>query len=328
MGDKVEHCYAPYDFGFAVRRFVKRVQPRMLVLMETELWPHLIGMTAATGAPVAMVNARLSERSAKGYTRVASLVYPMLQHLSWIACQTQDHRQRFAALGAPENRLTVAGNVKFDLQLPTDFSQTTQQLRTRLGIVDQPVWLAASTHEGEEALVLDSFSQLRKQLPDLLLLLVPRHPHRAAELMTQCQQQGWQVALQSSAEEGAQPDIWLGDVMGTLLNLYGVANVAFVGGSLVERGGHNPMEPAVAGTPMISGPHVFNFAQAYEQLGAADAVTLVQSGEELTVATEQLLANKAEASAQAEAAQQVVGANRGATDQLVAGIERLLDKTL
>ncbi len=273
LGGRVDHCYAPYDFPWAVRRFFERVRPRLLVLMETELWPNLIDQAARRGVPVLLVNARLSERSARGYGHLGALTRGMLAQLRLVACQYPDHARRFEALGVPAARLLVLGSVKFDQTLPADHEVRVRALAERFALPAEPfapVWIAASTHPGEETLALAAHQDLRRHWPQARLILVPRHPTRADEVAKLVTERGFAVARQSRpgpADRAAA--VILGDTMGELLYLYGLARLAFVGGSF-GRGGHNPIEPALCGVPVVMGPDVFNFTDvvvAFEDAG-------------------------------------------------------------
>ena len=334
LADYVQHCYAPYDFATAVEQFYARVQPRMLILMETELWPNLINHAAKRNIPVLLVNARLSARSARGYKRVASLTRPMLGNLSLIACQNEDHRQRFIELGAEAAHVEVFGNVKFDVAKLAATGQQQVELKKLLGITAAPlVWIAASTHPGEDAIVFAAFAELRKHYPALSLILVPRHPHRAEGLFNEAEQLGYTTILHSErlaaqaigdpSEEAITPsatqqatqqsDVVIGDVMGTLLALYGLADVAFVGGSLVDVGGHNPIEPALHGIPILSGEHRHNFADVFNQLEEAGAVVSVASAEDIVAQLRELFAHTQRGVAMGRAGLAVIESNRGAT---------------
>ncbi len=319
LGDCVDHCYAPYDFTAGVKRFFQRVQPEILVLMETELWPNLIDEAHSAGIPVVLVNARLSERSARGYRRISGLSRPMLGKLSDIACQSQAHVERFIALGADPQTTTALGSVKYDVTLPQEFAQRVIYWRTQFALQDQLVWIAASTHPGEDALVLEAFQTIRQHLPATILLLVPRHPVRTNEVVELSRSAGLQVACQSASMEqplDEAPDVLVGDVMGTLLELYGVANVAFVGGSLVPVGGHNPLEPAVCGLPIVCGPHQFNFTDVMAHLTELDALQTINTAEELAEVVLLLLRDPEEMSRRGRAAASAVDQNRGATERV------------
>ncbi len=323
LGEWVDHCYAPYDFSFAVERFFAKVQPRLLVLMETELWPNLIAAAAQRDIPILLINARLSERSARGYAKIAGLSKVMLEQINFVACQTEVHRHRFIRLGVPEPRIQALGSVKFDIGLSPDLATQVRDLGRRLGVQPRlnkaahgpPVWIAASTHPGEEEIVLDSFAQIRQACPTLLLILVPRHPNRTLSVVDLVEQRGFTSGLQSTTR--AEPvDVLIGDVMGTLLQLYGLADVAFVGGSLVDVGGHNPIEPALFALPVISGPRQFNFADVFDQFAEAGALSTVTCAAELAAQVERLLSEVSSRQVMGEAALQVVERNRGATRRI------------
>ncbi len=312
----VDHCYAPYDFGFAVERFYRRVQPRMLILMETELWPNLIRNAVNNDVPVLLVNARLSERSAAGYGRIPKLTRFMLRNLDLIACQEAQHVERFVALGAPSDRVHRTGSVKFDAELPPGFNEERVELQDRWALTDRPVWIAASTHPGEDELVLEAFLEVRRAVADAVLLLVPRHPVRTDDVVQLVSQAGLAVH-RHSADAGTVEDVLVADVMGKLQVLYGLADVAFVGGSLVELGGHNPVEPALCGVPMLCGPHQFNFADAMTQFQAAGALLTIDSATELGRRVVYWFEHPDERRAAGQAGLAVVARNRGAQAQLL-----------
>lgn len=339
LGDCVDHCYAPYDFMSGVQRFFARVQPKILILMETELWPNLIGQASAAGIPVLLVNARLSERSARGYQRVSGLSRPMLRQLSDIACQSQAHVDRFVSLGADPATTLALGSVKYDVSLPVDFEQRVAHWRACFTLHRQPVWIAASTHPGEDAPVIAAFKTARQTLPNLVLVLVPRHPVRTDEVVDLAQQAGFTVARQSVSAAKAQlevadvpvdvpADVIVGDVMGTLLDLYGLAQVAFVGGSLVDVGGHNPLEPAVCGLPVLSGPHQFNFTDVMAALARNGALQTVTSEQQLGQAVIAVLTNPELAQQRGAAAIATVVENRGATERLLQLLRRRIRAAL
>ncbi len=311
------HCYAPYDFPWAVRRFYRAVRPKLLVLMETELWPNLMEEAAARSVPVLLVNARLSERSARGYARLGGLTRPMLRQLRWIACQYPAHAHRFEALGAPADRLIVHGSVKFDAAVPDDHAPRLASLRERWGFGDVPVWIAASTHPGEEAVALSVQQRLAARFPGLRLILVPRHPARAGEVARLAARHGFRLGWQSRPAAGDRSaEVIVGDTMGELAYLYGLADVAFVGGSLTRSGGHNPVEPAVWGVPAVVGPAVENFADVVAAFRAADAIALADDERVLGDVLERWLADPAQRRAAGERARQVVAANAGASRRL------------
>jgi 3-deoxy-D-manno-octulosonic-acid transferase len=315
----VAHCYAPYDFGFAVRRFLARVQPRLLVLMETELWPNLIGATADRNVPVVAINARLSERSARGYARIGWLTRPMLRRLQWIACQYPDHVERFRSLGAAAERVEAMGSVKFDLVLPRDHTARVAALRAEWRIGERPVWIAASTHPGEDEIVLAAHRALVARQPSAALVLVPRHPERSDAVARLAARAGFEVCrLSAGAAHSVRFDVLVGDTMGELLYLYGLARVAFVGGSLAAVGGHNPIEPAALGLPVLMGPHQFNFTDVVRRFAETGSLQTVRDETGLAAALERLLSDDQLCDRLGAAARQVLAVNGGASERLLA----------
>lgn len=314
LGNRVSHCYAPYDFPWALRRFMKRVRPRLLVLMETELWPNMVRMAAARGISVVLINARLSERSARGYRRIAGLTRQMLSELTWIATQYPEHAQRFVELGAPPGIVDVVGNVKFDVEVPGDFRERVAALKARWETVGRPVWIAASTHDGEEEIVLDAHRRLLAAWPDALLILVPRHPQRF-DSVAQLASDGLVMQRMTNAT-GSRAQVILGDTMGQLIYLYGVAQIAFVGGSLVAHGGHNPIEAAALGLPLVIGPHDFNFASVVAAFETAGCLHRVADAASLAESVSGLLADGARREVEAARSREVVSKNAGATDRI------------
>ncbi len=317
LGDRVAHCYAPYDFSSVVSSFFDQLRPRLLVLMETELWPNMLREAADRGVPALLVNARLSERSAAGYARIGPLTRSMLGGLRFIACQYADHAERFLTLGAPADRVSALGSVKFDIRLPADHGERVRALRARWDLSGRPVWIAGSTHPGEEAIVLAAHRQLKARFPELLLILVPRHPERRGEVGALIDQAGFSQAWMSEVDAPRGRDVVLGDTMGELLYLYGLADVAFLGGSLVSVGGHNPIEAAVCRIPLLMGPETFNFPDVVAAFGEAGCLHLISDADSLAERVSDCLADAPARLAAGDAAAEVVARNRGATDRLL-----------
>ncbi len=315
----VVHCYAPYDFPWVLRRFFDRVRPRLLVLMETELWPNLIARASREAVPIMLVNGRLSARSARGYRRLGGLTRKMLQRLTVIACQYPNHAERFLALGAAEEKLQVQGSVKFDVRLPDDASERVEALRQRWALRSRRVWIAGSTHPGEDELLLRAHLAVRQRLPEACLILVPRHPSRCGDVLALCRAQGLRVARQSqSTPDDGAADVIVGDVMGQLIYLYGLSEVAFVGGSLVPAGGHNPIEPALWGQPLLMGEAYENFPDVVERFAEAGSLSVVSGVESLKVELMRCLNDTDARRLAGAAAREVVAKNRGASDRLLA----------
>lgn len=322
---RVQHCYLPYDLPWAAARFLDQVQPRLAVIMETELWPNHIHQCAKRGIPVALANARLSERSARGYARFAKLSAPMLAELSLIAVQTAVEAERFRSLGARPECVEVTGSIKFDLRIEPELLQRAAALRKQWQAESRPIWIAASTHAGEDEIVLTAHRQLLELWPEALLLLVPRHPERFAAVFELCRQQGFSLRRRSTGEPVTAGDqVLLGDTMGELLLLYAVADSAFVGGSLLANGGHNLLEPAALGKPVLSGPYLFNFLEIAAQLREAGALLEVVDAKALADGVATLWREPAEAAKMRAAGLAVMQANQGALARLVAGLARLL----
>ena len=311
FGETIEHVYLPYDLPGAVRRFFERTQPTRGVIMETELWPNLFAEAKRRGIPLVLANARLSERSMRGYAKLRGLVSETLACLSLIAARDTQDVARFIALGASPDRVEALGNLKFDLEIAPETRERGAKWRELFG-KDRLVWIAASTHPGEDEQVLAAHRKLLEQRPDALLLLAPRHPERADVVARLIQAQGFAFALRSSLNVGSnvlehglspQKDVRINDreagvsphlqesatvvlidTLGELMDFYAASDVAFVGGSLVPHGGHNPLEPLALGLPVISGEEVFNFAEIYAAMQAEDLVLWVNDAESLATA--------------------------------------------
>ncbi|WP_323758651.1 lipid IV(A) 3-deoxy-D-manno-octulosonic acid transferase [Immundisolibacter sp.] len=325
VGDSVAHCYLPYDLPGAVRRFLGRQRPRLGIILETELWPNLYATAQALQIPLLLANARLSPRSARGYGRWPQLTRQTLERLAAVGAQTAPDGERLLALGLPPRRLTVTGNLKFDAAAPNPAAGLA--LRQRLG-EGRPVWLAASTHAGEEQAALAAHRRLRAQHPEAVLILAPRHPQRFAEVARLCREQGWATALRS-ADDGHPCAVYLADSLGELPSLMAAADIVFVGGSLgtspTARGGHNLIEPAQLGKPSLFGPHMNNFAELRELVLAAAAGQQVANDAALAAQIMALLADPARRAAMGQAAQALVAQHRGATARTLALINPYLE---
>ena len=318
FGDSVQHCYLPYDLPIASRHFFKRLQPCLAIVMETELWPNHINQCERLNIPVVLANGRLSERSARGYGRFPKLVAPMLKQISALAVQTQTEAQRFIELGARPEAVTVTGSIKYDLRVDDALPTQAQVLREQWQASQRPIWIAASTHEGEDALVLAAHQQLLVQFPDALLILVPRHPERFESVYNLCVAQNMRVQRRSTqAALSVEHQVLLGDTMGELLFLYALADVALVGGSLIAHGGHNMLEPIALAKPTLTGPHYFNFLEIAEQLLEAGAIQKVADTQQLAQAVVELWSNPEQVQKMNAAAQQVLQRNQGALQRLL-----------
>jgi len=319
FGDRVVQYWLPYDLPGAMRRFLAHVHPRFGVLMETELWPNLIAEAQLAGVPLVLANARLSERSARRYARVPSLVRPMLASLAGVAAQTAADARRLVALGARD--VEVTGNLKFDIAPPADAPERAAAMRALAG-AGRPLFLAASTREGEEAMLLDALA--RHPLPaGTLVAIVPRHPQRFDDVAALLVARGLRhIRRSAGATAGADTGFVLGDSMGELSAWYGAADVAYVGGSLAPLGGQNLIEALAMGTPVLLGPHTFNFADAAAGAIEAGAARRVADADELVRTVAALLADEPARAAMGAAAGRFLDAHRGATDRTWARIAR------
>lgn len=322
--EKIHHVYVPYDVPGAIKRFLQRVNPCLAIVMETELWPNLHHYTAQWGASILIANARLSQKSMQGYQRIPFLVRPMLHDITRIAAQSSDDAARFITLGADPERTAIWGNIKFDIPVPTDLVKQGQELRAGWQ-GPRPVVIAASTHAGEEEQVLQAFDELRKKLPETLLILVPRHPNRFDEVALLCQKRGYNYVRRSEQKNcNLEHQIFLGDTLGELFLYYAAADVAFVGGSLVPVGGHNLLEPAAIGLPIVTGPQLFNFTEISQLLRQAEAVVSVDNDRELARIWLQLLTDSDRSQEMGKRAVAVVEKNRGALDKHLAYIATVI----
>ena len=324
FGDSVRHCYLPYDLPGSVRRFLARVDPRVAIILETEIWPTLYHALGRRGVPLVLASARVSTRSVDRYRRMASLFRDTLSHGILIGAQTAADAERFRAIGAAADRVRVTGNVKFDMEIPPASVAAGREFRERHA-PGRPVWIAGSTHEGEEDAVLAAHDRVRERHPDALLVLVPRHPQRFDSVRALLRRRGVAFAQRSAGEVPGVPHaVFLVDTLGELQMFYAAADVAFVAGSLVPVGGHSLLEPAVLGLPMLSGPHTQNaqdVAALFEQRGA---LRIVRSPEELAQRVGQWFDAPDAARADGALGRQAVAQSRGAVDRLVAMVEPLL----
>jgi 3-deoxy-D-manno-octulosonic-acid transferase len=324
FGDKVAHSYLPYDLPSAVRRFINKTNPAMLIIMETELWPNLIGVCSDSLIPVLLVNARMSKRSARGYQRFQGLVEPMLKSLSAIACQALADQERLLHLGANPNTTSVTGSLKFHLGLGSQLAAP-DTFFSALEHSKRSIVIAASTREGEETKVLEAFSMVLEALPNTLLLLVPRHPERFDGVAKLAARQGFRVCRRSdNSVIDTSHQVIIGDSMGELMQYYRGAQIAFVGGSLVDTGCQNVIEPAALELPVVVGPSQFNFASICLELETAGALVTVQNPSELGQLLISWLSSPEQAVAVGRRGKAVCDANQ----QALASVLKLVDDHL
>lgn len=326
FGDSVQHCYLPFDLAWCVDRFLSQLSPKWCIIMETELWPNLIAIAAKRGVRLMLANARLSAKSAAQYAKYPKLSQPMLQRLDIIAVQTQVEAQRFIKLGVSSDRITVCGSLKFDLSITPERLANAKLLRQTWGREIAPIWVAGSVHPGEFDAMLTAHRRLLARWPAALLIIAPRHPEQFNAVAQVVAEQGF-VSVRRSENQPvtAKTQVLVGDTMGELLTFYGAADQAFVGGTLIESGGHNPLEPAAMGVPVLVGPNHRDFAQITQMLVDADGLRIVGSAQELAINLIQYFENPSQRQQAANAGLAVVAANRGALQRQFVLVQSLLD---
>ncbi len=321
LGSQVMHSYAPYDLPGAVNRFLNGVQPQRVVVIETELWPNLFDALHKRQIPLLIANARLSPRSFRGYSRVSGFARSVLSNTSLVAAQSTADAERFSQLGAP--RVVTTGNIKFDVEPPAEQIAAGTSLRKNIGS-QRPVWIAASTHEGEEGAALDAHARVLNHFPDALLILVPRHPQRFEPVAREVRDSGLSFSLRSNMPNSLeQMQVLLGDSLGEMWMYLQAGDVVFVGGSLVEVGGHNVLEPAALSRAVIFGPHMHNFLSAKELLLQTQSALQVDDDQALSRALIELLSDPQRSQQMGEKACEAVLGNRGALTKLMSHIRSL-----
>ncbi|QJQ95573.1 MULTISPECIES: lipid IV(A) 3-deoxy-D-manno-octulosonic acid transferase [Halomonadaceae] len=322
---RVSHSFLPLDFPGAARHFVCQLRPSLVLLFETELWPNLLHACHRQRIPVAVVNGRLSERAFRRYRHLKPLMRGALQHIGWLAAKSEADLERFEALGMARERSQAVGSLKFDQRVDTKEQEVSEHLRTCLG--ERPIWVAGSTHPGEDEQLLAAHGRLRESFPEALLILVPRHPQRFDAVAALCRERGVEVARRSrNAWPGTDSAIYLGDTMGELAGLYGAGDIAFVGGSLIPVGGHNLLEPAALGVPVISGPSMDNFLDVVEVMRDAGALIEVDDSEALADELRRLFGDAETRQRLGDAGRGVVEAKRGALERTMHGLRALYSR--
>lgn len=329
--DLVDIGYLPFDTPDSVRRFLNRIQPNLLVMVETELWPNLIHHCHKSRIPTLLMNGRMSARSTANYKKMISLTKQMMSQFDLVLAQFGDDAKRFIELGCQPESVVVSGNLKFDASLSEELISQAQALRSDWQLQDRPVWIAASTHPGEEKSILEVHRTILQKLPDLLLVLVPRHPERRAEIETLILDQGLTKLVRTQLGESGvvklDNSVLLVDTLGELSLFFGLADIAFVGGSLIQHGGHNPIEPALWNLPILSGLHCHNFLEITEQLVRVGSLRQCADKEELY---EHLLDLFTDADSRQQAgysSKQVIANNQGSLVRQRGQIERLISES-
>lgn len=321
LGDLVTHRYTPVDFSFAIKKFIKIIKPSQLIIVETELWPNTLNVVSKANIPITLLNARLSEKSYRGYKKVLPLFIPMAKQLSKVLCQYEDDAARFAKLGVAQAKLVVTGSIKFDISITDTVITQGNQLRELLG-KDRPIWIAASTHDGEDQQLLSVHRQLLSTIPEALLVLVPRHPERFFNVTKLSKEFGFRTLTRSSGSAISHDvQVYVGDTMGEMLTLMQASDVCFMGGSLLGKkvGGHNLLEPAALGMPLIIGPSYYNFTDITHALVEANACKIVHDQVDILTQLNIWLTDKQQREISGQQALSVVNKNTGA-------IERSLDQ--
>ena len=324
LADTVFHIYAPLDLPGAVKRFYTHLKPRMLIIMETEIWPNLYRRAEQLGIPVVIANARVSEKSLKGYQMLPRLSAKVLGSVAWAAAQSETDAARLIQCGVDASRVDVTGSLKFDIRVPASLLEEGEIIRLGWGF-SRPVLLAASTHEGDDEPILEAFVEILKNHSDALLVLVPRHPERFGRAAQLAKNQGLTIQLRSETEIcEPQTNCFVVDAMGELLRYCAAADVAFVGGSFAPLGGHNVLEPAALGKPVIFGPHMFNFAEISARLVQRGAAMEVADAEQLATAVSALFFDPNRCDQMGSAGLRLVSEGRGALSRTLDQIEKIL----
>lgn len=316
FGQKVLHYYYPYDLPFVVNSYLKKIKPDVFVSMETEIWPNLWHRCNKMNIPIVLANARLSTRSTQRYQKIYRFIASVLKNVSVIACRNQQDAENFKAIGADPKTVKVVGDIKSDIHLSDKDMQKGQHFKQEWGN-SRLILIAASTHEGEDSLILDLYASLKESL-DLLLVIAPRHPERFLDVEKLIKERGFIFQKRSNTTHfSKQTQVILGDSMGEMMAWFSVADLVFMGGSLVPTGGHNPLEPLACGKAVISGPHVFNFDETYKLLVEQEAAYLAKDVNELTKMTHRLLTDKNLRNQVGKNGLATITHNAGATERLL-----------
>lgn len=325
FGGGVFHMYLPYDMPWFWRSFLKALNPGLLVVMETELWPNLMAACEGRNLPVLLANARMSEKSARGYQKFSALTQPMLQRLSLVAAQNSIDGDRFIQLGLSANKLEVTGSVKFDVTPADNTLEQGEQLRQQWG-AERLVLALASSHADEDEQLLDIFRQLQQTVPELLLLLIPRHPERFDAVANAAKSHGFRVQRRSQGSASDQTEVYVADTMGEMLQLLAASDLVLMGGSLIQHGGHNPIEPAALGKATLIGPNYMNFTAIVETLEQASALRILNDEQSLAEQLKPYLCDQELRLQMGMAGEKTVAENRGAVQRLVEISAKLLHR--
>ncbi len=323
FGVEVSHSYAPYDIPLFLMRFLDTLRPKAMLMVETEVWPNLLHYARERDVTTLLANARLSARSLRRYQRVESFAQAVFAQIDQVAAQTKADADRLRTIGVNPGAIHVTGSIKFDVDVPASVLEQSEVMRRMWS--GRPVWVAGSTHDGEESVILEAHQQLVKEVPDALLILVPRHPERFDAVGSLAERYDFEVARRSLHDPVTEKtQVYLGDTMGELNVLIGAVNVAFIGGSFAKIGGHNVLEAAAQGIPVIVGPHTFNFELITRQLIQTGGAERVYNADELALLLQAWLTDAAARVEVGEAGQKLVADNRGALDKLEKLVEKII----
>ncbi|WP_216782723.1 lipid IV(A) 3-deoxy-D-manno-octulosonic acid transferase [Candidatus Profftia tarda] len=326
FNQEVQHVYLPYDLPGSINRFLEQFNPRLVLIMETEIWPNLIIELSKRQIPLVIVNARLSALSAKRYSRIYSLISDTVRRITLICAQNEADAERFLSLGVLRSQLSITGNLKFEISVTPDLAAKAVRLRHKWGL-NCPVWIATSTHKGEEKILIEAHKQLLNRFTDLLLILVPRHPERFDDVIELTRGAGLSYVTRSSGNRPSpKTQVIIGNTMGELMLLYGVADLAFVGGSLVEQGGHNPLEPSAYAIPVLMGPHTINFREICSKLEQANGLIIIRDTASLVKEVTTLLLDKECRRQHGRYAIEVLNRNKGSLQNILYFLEPILQK--
>ncbi len=330
FSSRVQHCYLPIDFLLCTQLFITRMQPQLIIFMETEIWPNLVNQCVKKQIKLLLINGRLSANSMKSYKRISPLIAPALNHFDKILCQSHDNLTNFTQLGAQNERCMVSGNLKFDISINANILDKQAQL-TPLLPKHRQLWLVASTHQGDEDMALAALKQVKPLFPDLLLVLVPRHPERFNSVAKLCHNAGFTLIKRSDSIPVEEQDIWLLDTLGELMAAYSLADLVTMGGSFSHIGGHNPLEPALFEKPIVTGSDMSNFTDVVNQLKLLEGIVQLPASQtskgqssQLAQMIINLLQDIAKAELLGKQAHQVVISNQGASDRTLSQVRELM----
>ncbi len=322
------HCYIPYDISLAISRFISKINPSLVLIMETEIWPNLFEIVGQKNIPLFIINARLSPSSVKNYKRIKGIMSKVLSNCTYVLTQNKLEEKHFLEIGTPPHKIMTTGNIKFDISPPREKIEKGRQIKNSI-LKENVVWIGASTHPREEEILLTIHRKLLKDHPNLKLILVPRHPERFSSVATLVKKMGFKLHKRSVCLEPEEEfDIYLGDSMGELFLYYGMSDIAFVGGSLINIGGHNILEPASVGLPILTGPHLFNFKEISSDYHRKNALLIVKDATQLEAELSVLLKAPEKRTTMGKKAKKLFEQNKGALEKIIKRISPYLVSTM